>query len=164
MALLDYTSYDEVRAVLGVSSDELEDATLALGVYSSNLNFELEGVSLQLPASYSAVVAIASGSRTAVQQRLYDATRLFATYAVAKQLGTSLPLFGPKDITDGKSAISRFADSPYKETLKNIEGYYNRTRLNLEDAFAKLNLTEAQVVTRKLLTASSPTSDPVIGT
>ena len=45
MALLTYTTYDDIRAALGVSSDEIEDATLSLSLYELNLTSDLTGES-----------------------------------------------------------------------------------------------------------------------
>lgn len=163
MALLDYSTYDDIRAVLGVSNEELEDVTLALGVYSSNLVMELEDVDADLPSEYATVAALASNVRTEAQQRFYDVTRLFAVYAVAKQLGSSLPLFSPKDVSDGKASQSRFADSPYRETLKKVDAYYGRTREKLETTYAALSSSSTTATQRTLFSISSPASDPVIG-
>ena len=52
MLLSDFCSYAEVRAALGVEEDELEDATLALPVYSNNLELELLDLSLTLVEQY----------------------------------------------------------------------------------------------------------------
>lgn len=164
MPLLDYTTYDDIRAVLGVSTDELEDATLALGVYSTNLTVEFEDVDPEIVSEYGVVAAIVSPAvRTAAQTKFYESTRLFATYAVAKQLGSGLPLFSPKDITDGKASQSRFADSPYRETLKKIDAYYGKMRTRLEEAYAGLSASTATTVVRNLFSVSRPSSDPVTG-
>src|SRR5258706_8040490 len=117
MALTDYTSYAEVRAVLGVAEDEIDDATLGLGVYSLNLLAELEDIADALPEDYAIVLAITGGDRTEVQRKLYNAVQLFAPYAVGKQLASSLPIFSPHAITDGKSGFTRYSDSPYKTAI-----------------------------------------------
>lgn len=163
MTLLDYTAYDAIRAVLGVNSDELEDATLALELYSTHLLMELEGVSLLLPSEYVTVSAIDLGSRSAAQQRFYLNARLFATYAVAHQLAPGLPMFGPKDTTDGKAATGRFADSPYKVTLKEVEKAYDRLKIKLAEDFQALSASSATVVQRTLFGVSAPLVDPVTG-
>ena len=49
MPITDYAAYDEIRAVLGVSDEELEDATLALPMYEKLLNMELLDISEDLP-------------------------------------------------------------------------------------------------------------------
>ena len=163
MALLTYTTYDDIRAALGVSSDEIEDATLSLSLYELNLTSEFEDISLTLESDYATVAALSS--RTAVQDRFLQATRLFATYAVAFQATTSLPLFSPKDISDGKATVSRYADSPYKEVIKKVEQLYGRYRTKLEAALAANNAESApSIAARTYMAVSIPDSDPVTGT
>ena len=38
--ITEYTTYDDVRAALGVSVDDLEDSTLALDLYADMLDVE----------------------------------------------------------------------------------------------------------------------------
>lgn len=163
MALIDYTTYDDIRACLGVTDEEIEDSTLALGLYEMNLQAELEDISYDLAGDYATVAAL--GSRSAVEERFYQTTRLFAAYAVAKQLCTSLPLFSPKTITDGKAAVMRHADSPYKAVIAEVGTQYERFRLRLDKAYADYKVTSvpAQAL-RPFLSAASPASDPVTGT
>ena len=163
MAITSYTSYDEVRAVLGVSTDELEDSTLALPLYDYGLQAELNDISATLAADFTEVLAIASQSRTAVQAWFYQTTKLFATYSVARQLCSALPLFGPKDISDGKATVSRFADSPYRTVIKAVQDGLNTARLRLESAHAQLNSSSSKVVTQSYLLASALGTDPVTG-
>lgn len=163
MALLTYTTYDDIRAALGVSSDEIEDATLSLALYELNLTSEFEDIDLSLESTYATVSALTS--RTDVQERFLQATRLFSTYAVAYQATTSLPLFSPKDITDGKAAFSRYADSPYKEVIKRVEQMHGKYKSRLEQALAANNAVSApSIAYRPYLSVGVPTSDPVTGT
>jgi hypothetical protein len=163
VALLTYTTYDDIRAALGVSSDEIEDATLSLSLYELNLTSEFEDINLSLESDYATVAALSS--RTAVQDRFLQATRLFATYAVAYQATTSLPLFSPKDISDGKATVSRYADSPYKEVIKKVEQLYGKYRSKLEAALAANNAESApSIALRTYMAVSIPDSDPVTGT
>lgn len=164
MALTDYTTYADVRGVLGVSDDELEDATLALALYSDHLLQEFDDVSTTLASDFATVAAITpESSRTAVQQRFYRLTRLFAAYAVAKQLGSGLPLFGPKDITDGKATVSRFADSPYRAVLKEVQNKYDELRIKLKEAHAGLSSSATNTVVRSYFSAVGMATDPVTG-
>lgn len=163
MEIVLYTSYDEIRAVLGVNDVELADTTLALGVYANNLSAELEDIDTAVPAKFEEVDAIDETQRTDAQRRFYDNTRLFATYAVAKQLLTSLPMFGPKDVSDSKAAISRFSDSPYKETSKKVCGQYDLSRARAAKAFGDLNTVDKALPTRVFAAVSTPTTDRVTG-
>lgn len=163
LSLLDYTTYEDIRATLGVNDIELTDDKLDLTLYSSNLGVELDDLSTDLSEKYDEVRVIAEGSRTKKQQRLYDVTRLFATYTVAKQCCVSLPMFGPKTVNDSKTEVSRFSNDPYKETIKTVikewEKYRQRTQTALEDLASSVSVAAVRTV----MLISSPISDPVTG-
>lgn len=161
MLITTYTTYNDVRAMLGVNDEELEDGTLALESFSTGLQLDLEDIDQTLPATYA---ALPPTGRTATQERFYLTTRLFATYSVAMQLSTSLPLFSPKNVTDGKAAVGRYADSPYKDVIKKIQADYDRYRARLEKAFAALSSASYTLTPPTLMVVASPTSDPVTGT
>ena len=135
MALTAYCELDEVRAALGVNDLEISDTVLSLPVYEMGLVRELNKVSTSLPAAFSASSNTAEQSRTDLSQALYDAVRLFSVYAVARQVGVSLGVMAPKDVGDGKATVSRFSDSPYRDTLARIEQMYSATRSSLLSAF-----------------------------
>lgn len=141
MALTDYTSYAEVRAVLGVSATELPDTVLALTQYALVAVLELEDVNLGIPALYTTVAAISSNpSKTATQQRFYDLVRLFVAYAVAQNLLTSLPLFSVKQLTDGKSEFQRQANI-FEEVRAGVEGLYTALKTRLSTVYVLLEPT-----------------------
>ncbi len=58
--LTDYTSYDEIRAVLGVSDEELEDGTLALPLYLTMLLMEFDDIEPTLDVQYTDIKALPS--------------------------------------------------------------------------------------------------------
>lgn len=161
--LTDYTTYDDIRSTLGVSDDDIEDATLALETWDNHLQFDLEDVSASLPAGYLAVAAKLEESRTAVESKLYRATRLFATLATARALSASLPMFGPKDFSDGKATVSRFADAPYKAVVSKVEKQFEQAKGRLEKAWAEMNATATAVTSRPYMGVSRPSTDPVTG-
>lgn len=161
--ITDYTTFDDVRSALGVSSDEIDDLTLALESWDNRLQFELEDVGATLPASYATIAAITPNLRTAVQVKLYRSTRLFATLAVANSLTASLSMFGPKDIGDGKAVVSRFADSPYRETIKGVQAQYIKAQDRLKAAWGEFNVSTVVAAPRSYLGISSPTYNPVTG-
>lgn len=161
MALVEFTSYDDIRAALGVSEDEIVDATLSLPLYEYNLTSELEEVSLTLIADFVALPAIQSTT----QRRFKEATVLFATYVVAKQLTTSLPLFSPKEISDGKAHTTRYAQDPYKATIASVLAQYEKGKARLATAYAALTAASAPTTTfRKYVSSALSSSDPVAGT
>jgi hypothetical protein len=167
-ALTTYTSYDEVRAVIGVTSDELTDATLALTLYSTMLSFELGSIGDTdndgtLATAFDTIDAILPASRTASEQRLHDAVTLFAPFAVVLHLETAAPLFAPKAITDGKAGVTRHAESPFKEQFARARQMYERFRQNLERAWASYSSLTATITSLPTRFAvSSPDTDPVV--
>lgn len=161
--LTDYTTYNDIRSALGVSVDEIDDSTLLLEMHDNHLRFELDEVNANLASAYATVVAIASMSRTAAQAKLYRATRLFATSAVANSLAGSLPMFGPKDISDGKATVSRFADAPYKSVIKAVQGQYGINRDRVKQAYAELSSSSSTTTVRSYMSAARPVTDPVVG-
>lgn len=162
MLLTDYTTYDEVRAALGVNVDEVDDATLALPLYENILQVELEDIDMDIPTLYESVSALPTP--TDDQLRFMQAAHLFATYAVAKQLTTSLPLFSPEQITDGKAMIRRNQDTPYKAVIEAVAREYTRFKSRLEKMFAVVNSTSAAgAVAKTYFSVASPTSDPITG-
>ena len=106
--LTDFASYDEIRAVLGVSDEELEDGTLALPMYLKLLQMEFGDLNADLESKYLDVKALANP--TAKEQKLLDVVSVFSAYAIAFHLLTSMPLFAPKQITDGRASTDRIAD------------------------------------------------------
>lgn len=134
--LIDFASYDEIRAVLGVSDDELEDGTLALPMWLTMLRLELGDISEQLEDRY--MFTRAQSTPTPQEQKLLDVVSVFSAYAIAKHLLTSLPLFAPKRITDGRAEVDRVAD-PFESVRQGVNSNYDtlRGRLNLLLEIAK---------------------------
>lgn len=163
MSAVDFTTPEQVRALLGVSSDELDDDTVNLEVYAIGLDEEIRDVNVALPASYVEINEIDDESRTDAQRRLWRLTRQFATYALAKSVGGSLSMFGPKSVSDGKASISRFAGDPYKATLATVSSEYDVSRTRLVAAYADYSSSGVADTPRSYFLASAPISDPVTG-
>lgn len=164
MAIDTYTTYSEIRAVCGVSDEELEDVTLGLSVYDIGLKMALTAVGAGIPALFATVSALTKVSRTESQQSFYEAVKLFAPYAVGMQLRSALPMLGPKSISDGKASMSRFSDSPYKATIEGIEQMFESSSTILKSAYLTLAGSSSSVSNVPgLLSVASPTVNRVTG-
>jgi hypothetical protein len=169
LVITDFTSYGEVRAALGVSDEEVKDEVIGLPMYGNHLAMEFSQVEDELDLTddlesvHTTLAAVALGTRTKVQKRALASLSLFATYAVARHLGTSLAMMAPKSIGDGKALMARFSDSPYKSTLAQVEAQYEKARTALATALAALNSTSTTQVTTVFFGVASPASDPVTG-
>lgn len=139
-----YTSFAGIRAILGVSDEEVEDETLALDIYEASLDLDLTDIGQPLPALFLTTSEIAPNTRTPTEQRFLHLTANLAALHVARQVGSSLPMLA-KTITDGKASMSRFADAPYRLTLDRVEQEYWSTRFALKTAYATLSATSSPV-------------------
>jgi hypothetical protein len=144
--LTDYTSYDEVRAVLGVSVEELEDQTLSLPLYVRMLTFELTDLASDMVDQYLAVWALTASARTSAQQKFFDVVQLYSAYSASKHLLTSLPLFAPKRITDGRAEFERQID-PFADTRMGVLAGFYATRKRLLSLYEALTSTTVAVET-----------------
>lgn len=134
--LTDYTTYDEVRATLGVSIEEITDETLALSIWSSSLDFALEDFSDTLVPAYDDIALKLEEDRTADECKVYNLTRLYATYLVAEDLLKSLPMFSFKRLTDGKAGTERF--DAWKDTKAGVQAGLAAIKLRLELTLGKV--------------------------
>lgn len=155
-----YTTYHDIRAALGVSEEELDDGTLSLQLYEDHLLADLDEISINMRAVFSTVLQ--ADPQSDLQKRFLSYVRLFATYSVAKTLTTTLPMFGPKSIEDGKARMQRF-DSPYKDTIAAVGREYDKWKNRLQQAFQALGESGTTRTTRTYLSVVSPGSDPVTG-
>ena len=158
--LTTYTTYDDIRAALGVSTDELEDETLGLQLYEDALTADFDDISLELMTTFATVSA--ELNPTSNQTRFLKYARLFATYSVARTLLTSLPMFAPRSVEDGKARMER-SDNPHRDTVKAVSGEYSKWRDRLEAAFLLLGQTTTVRTSRSYLSVVSPGADPVTG-
>jgi len=163
VAVSDFTTPDDIRSLLGVSTDEIRDETILLPVNEYELAADFDEVDEANDGLVDLYLGLNVGALAPEEDKFYRSVRLFATYAVAKQLLTSLSMFGPKEKTDGKTAVTRFFD-PYKETAKRVEAGYTRNRDRLITAFATVQLGNAPTaVLRPYFLVVSSSSDPVTG-
>lgn len=159
-----YTSYDQVRAVLGVSDDELSDDTLALDVYGAALNISMYELNPQFATTFDSLVGESTVSP--VQQLFLDYSKLFCTYAVAQQLCSALPMFALKETGDSKANAGRFAADPYKKTIADIEGRLDAYKNKVIELLNELNPSSATTNPSTpfiMMAKSTPTFNPVTG-
>lgn len=141
MALTTYTTYDEVRATLGVSKTELADTVLSLTQWDLLVTLGLEDVNLGIPTLYDTVAALPTISRSTSEQRFYDLTRLYACYELAFNLLVSLPLFSVKSLTDGRAEFDRQNDV-HKDVRDGVTATRDIIRLKLSAAYVVLAPSE----------------------
>lgn len=158
--LTNFTTYAEVRAALGVSDEELADTALALPMYEKALRADFDDISLTLIDTFNTVNALSSP--TSAQSRFLAAVHLFATYSVAKHLTSTLPMFSPRSVEDGKARMERFND-PYQKTIAAVESEYGRWQSRLEAAFTALGQSATTRAPRVFMSVAGAASNPITG-
>jgi len=154
--LPDYTSYDEIRTTVGLSSVELPDSVLGLEIYANALELELDSVTMSsgLPLKTTFMTLTQSPG----DQHIYNLTRMFATYAVAIEVATSLSMRAPKIISDSKVAITRFSpENTWQDVIEALSIKFKSMKARLEAVGV------ATPTTQGYLFRVAPTFDPVTG-
>jgi hypothetical protein len=130
-----YTSFDTIRATLGVSAKEsfLTDAQVGGAGAEDALHVALTSISGDLPQTYADIQDIEHNQRTPAQRQLSSRVRAFAPLCVARYVATALPM-AARVISDGKASVSRFSDGPYRDALAALETAYHVARDNLAAA------------------------------
>jgi hypothetical protein len=161
--ITDYTSYAEVRSILGVNDEEVPDEELALPIWSMLLDDKLSAVSDSVATNVTAIEAIPEAERTAAQKKFLATSSMYAAYATAQELLIALPMFAYKKLTDGKAEVERF--DRWADLKAGIERGANAMRLKLRLALAAVDpsyLVPA-AVTGLFIVSTGIATDPVTG-
>lgn len=164
MSLSNYVpDLDDIRALLGVSVEELENDTISLRVYERNLEESLIDLDPEMIGDYQEVESIEAPSRTEAQRRFFNALQSYATYHVAVDLAGALPQFSPRLISDSKASVQRHND-PYQKTIEAVERGFAKATERLKQRYGALKeRAVAEITTVPVFVASVPTADPVTG-
>lgn len=163
MKITEYTTFADVRSILGVEDDELRDETLELRTYSHALSEALHEVSPNLVELYRELQEKEPEERSSIEGRVVALTQLFASYAVALEASAALPMFSPRSIGDGKGSITRFSNDPYKDTIERIEQRFHLYRDRLRETLEELAEESQERVLPTFFRSASPAYDPVTG-
>lgn len=154
----DYTSYDEVRSVSGMSIDELPDTELALLLYANALELELDGLTIATTA-LNPIKTVFFTLDQDTDSTAYNLTRMFSTYTVALEVYVSLSMKAPKTLSDSKVTIGRFSpESTFKDAIQAVKDKLSQIR----DSLIGIGAEETDT-TLPYLTAIKPDYDPVTG-
>ena len=123
ITVTDYTSYTEIRAVIGVDALELPDATLGLQTFATALYRTLLSITNSSGETLVALFdAINPLDMDVSEEILYYTIKEYATYVVADACCSGLSMFALKSDSDGKATQSRFSsEATFKDVAKNIQ-------------------------------------------
>lgn len=132
--LADFTTPDEIRAILGVAESELPDVVIELPLYQRQLAFDLADIAPAIAADYLALPLV--GSRSIAQQLFYDCMQVYSAYAVSAILVLNVKMFAPQVITDSKTTLQRAQTDPWADTRGAVEAGYRLMKARLKVAYA----------------------------
>lgn len=154
-----FTTYDSVRAVIGVSDEELEDATLAEVIYYVQLSEKLLSLSSTMETDFLTL----PGSPSAAQIRFGNLVKTYSAYFIASLLLGALPMFAPKAVKDSQEGFTRI-DDPYKNIGIDVNFALGQLQTLLEAAYAVVLGVGAKTVTPRVMQVSTGLAvDPVTG-
>lgn len=159
-SIQDYTTYDQIRALLGVSAKELKETVLSQPLYLTGLLEDLYSVNPQTEDLFDTLPE--QENRTPAQRRFARLVERFSALSVARQLIPSMPMFAPRAIGDGKATMTRFNDA-YKETIDRIEAAYELDRDRLGAAIDDMINVVRPARERVWLVSAGLDIDPVTG-
>lgn len=161
--ITNYTTYAEIRSVLGVSDEEITNDELSLPVWSMLLDEKLLEVSGSVATNFTALKLTPEADRTPAQARFLATTSMYVAYTVAKELLTALPMFGFKSLTDGKAQVERF--DRWDDLKAGIEKGANAMRLKLRIALATVDpaYSAPAAITSVFISTTGISIDPVTG-
>lgn len=160
----DFTTYQDIRVALGVSTEEIEDSEI-----------EIDSIRTELAEAYERLDAGMLGAvqglpedeetRTAAQLRFGRRARMFATYVVANYLLNSVEMFSFLKVADGRASAER-AQKAFETLRLNIQAMLARVSASLLEAYAVLVPTAAVVTPTPLAFAGAVgvAVDPVTNT
>ena len=123
ITVTDYTSYADIRAVIGVDALELPDATLGLQTFATALYRTLLSITNSSGETLVALFdAIDPFDMDMSEEILYYTIKEYATYVVADACCSGLSMFALKSDSDGKATQSRFSsEATFKDVVKNVQ-------------------------------------------
>ena len=158
--ILDFVgSYADIRAICGLNSKELTDATLALAVYRNSLTLALNGISgIYTPETEAETLEEIYDRPLSATDLMGPNIELFSLYTVADVVMGSVGLLAYKSMTDGKSNITRFSpESTYLSVRQNIKYTLSQVKLSIDALLG--NTAEEQ----EILVVVEPVVDLVTG-
>lgn len=161
--LTDYTTPDEIRAVLSVTDEELEDDHLNLPLFTLELSEKFRELSVNIEALYLTYHAAGTATLSPNQLRFYNLSRLFATYSVAVHLLDSYDLLAVQTVKDARAEFARF-EKPFERVGAAIRASWEKARLRLTQAYneiAAVPATFEPAAARVFVATAGIAADPV---
>lgn len=160
--LTDYTTFDEIRAILSVTDEELEDAHLALPLFELEFSEKVLELSPDILPLYRTYHDAGNATLTEQQLRFYNLLRMFAAYSVAVHLLDSYDLLAVQTVKDARAEFSRF-EKPFERVGGAVRATWAKARERLLASYNVVAATPIATNTggRNFTGSAGIASDPV---
>ena len=156
----------DVRGLLGVTDDEIDDSVLSSKVHMAEIADSLDVINPELSERYTELarrVEEGDSTVTKTELKLVGRVQVYACYKLAQLVMPALPLRALKRETDGKAEGERVAD-PFSELAAHLKEKVDDLISRIGVTLAELGLTGTAVsVAGRYSVGSALATDPVTG-
>lgn len=164
--LTDYIpSYDDVRAVIGADTEDLEDTEIELKVIELQLVDVLDSISENLIDIFKAIVVKMEDplpTATKLERKIVGTLQVLSTYYVALVLAPTFPVKILRKITDGKATGERTAE-PFENLQRELQDTVDALIERMKDLLEEYGEEVTRTTNGVLTLAVGLAVDPVTG-
>lgn len=164
--LIDYIpSYDDVRAVIGADTEDLEDTEIELKVIELQLADALDSISENLIDIFKDISAKLKDpllTTTKLERKIVGTVQVLSTYFVALVLAPTFPVKILRKITDGKATGERTAE-PFEKLQQELQDTVDALIDRLKDLLEEYGEEVTRVTNGTLTMSVGLAIDPITG-
>ena len=160
MLLTTYTTFAQIRSVLGVNEEEITDIDMGQQILADTVEERLLDIGSTVLTRYDEILLLPSATST--ELRYVKLVNMLIAYLAAREILAASTMFFPQSIEDGRAKQTRFAMTP--EYGDNVRAMCSDLRAKLVATLNTLYPGEVVVADTsiRLMSTAGLATDPVI--